>query len=371
MSKQKKEKIFVTRSSIPTIEEYMEEIRPVFESHWLTNAGAKHEELREKLIKYLKTPNLALTVNGHMAIEIALQMLGLDHGEVITTPFTFVSTTNAIVRMGMKPVFCDIKEDDYTMDPSKIESLITRDTVAILPVHVYGNICDVEAIDAIAKKHGLKVIYDASHTFGEELNGVGVGNFGDASTFSFHATKVYNTVEGGAIACHSKEEADRVRIIRDFGIVDEEHTSEIGPNAKMNEFAAAMGLCNLRHVDDWIDERRDAYEYYMEKLEGIRGIKLNRVKPGLKSNYAYFPIMVDEAEYGESRDSLFERLGKADISARKYFYPLITELEGYSDKFDAKETPVALKMSNEVMTIPMYAGLKHEDIDRIVEVIRK
>ncbi|XME01234.1 DegT/DnrJ/EryC1/StrS family aminotransferase [Lachnospiraceae bacterium C1.1] len=365
------DKIFVTKSSIPSIEEYIEEIRPVFESHWLTNAGAKHEELREKLKKYMKIPNLALTVNGHLAIEIALQMLGLDHGEVITTPFTFVSTTNAIVRMGMKPVFCDIREDDYTMDPERIEALITPETVAIMPVHVYGNICDVDAIEEIAKKHGLKVIYDASHTFGEEYKGVGVGNFGDAATFSFHATKVFNTVEGGAVACHSDEEEDRIRIIRDFGIVDEEHTTEIGPNAKMNEFAAAMGLCNLRHVDGWIEERRDAYEYYMSELEGVKGIRLNKIREGVKANYAYFPIIVDEKEYGESRDALFERLKSADILARKYFYPLVSKLESYSKDYDASKTPIALKMSEEVMTLPLYAGLSHEDIDRIVKVIRK
>ncbi len=365
------EKIYVTRSSIPSIEEYIEEIKPVFESHWLTNAGPKHEELRESLKKYLKTPNLALTVNGHLAIEVALQMLGLDHGEVITTPFTFVSTSNAIVRMGMKPVFCDIREDDYTMDASKIEALITPETVAILPVHVYGNICDTEAIEAIAKKHGLKVIYDASHTFGEELNGVEVGNFGDASTLSFHATKVYHTIEGGAVVCHSQEEEDRVRIIRDFGIVDEEHTNEIGPNAKMNEFAAAMGICNLRHVDAWIEERRDAYEYYIEQLTDVKGIRLNKIAEGLKSNYAYFPIIVDEEEYGESRDELFKRLAAADIMARKYFYPLVTELESYSSDYDAKETPIALKISCQVMTIPLYAGLSHEDIDRIVKVIKR
>ena len=365
------DKIFVTRSSIPTIEEYIEEIKPVFESHWLTNAGPKHEELRESLKKYLKTPNLALTVNGHLAIEVALQMLGLDHGEVITTPFTFVSTTNAIVRMGMKPVFCDIREDDYTIDASKIEALITDETVAILPVHVYGNICDVEAIEAIAKKHDLKVIYDASHTFGEEINGRGVGNFGDASTFSFHATKVYNTIEGGAVVCHSQAQEDRVRIIRDFGIVDEEHTNEIGPNAKMNEFAAAMGLCNLRHVDEWIEERRDAYEYYIEQLSGVKGIRLNRIAEGLKSNYAYFPIIVDEAEYGESRDELFKRLGEADIMARKYFYPLVSELDSYSKDYDSSKTPIARKMSYAVMTLPLYAGLSHEDIDRIVKVIKR
>ena len=365
------DKIFVTRSSIPAIEEYMEEIKPVFESHWLTNAGAKHEELREKLKKYLKIKNLALTVNGHLAIEVALQMLGLNKGEVITTPFTFVSTTNAIVRMGMKPVFCDIKEDDYTIDPSKIEALIGPETVAILPVHVYGNICDTEAISAIAKKHGLKVIYDASHTFAEEINGVGVGNFGDASTFSFHATKVYNTIEGGAVACHSEEEEARIKIIRDFGIVDEEHTTEIGPNAKMNEFAAAMGLCNLRHVDAWIEERREAYEYYMEQLSDVDGIRLNRVRDGIKSNYAYFPIIVDEEKYGESRDRLFERLDDAGICARKYFYPLVSELQSYSSDYDAKETPIALRMSHEVMTLPLYAGLGREDIDRIVRVIKR
>ncbi len=365
------DKIFVTRSSIPSLEEYVEEIRPVFESHWLTNAGKKHEELTEKLKKYMEVPYLQLLVNGHMALEIAFDMLGLKSGEVITTPFTFVSTTNAIVRSGLKPVFCDIREDDYTMDASKIEALITPETVAIMPVHVYGNICDVEAIEAIAKKHGLKVIYDASHTFGEKKNGIGVASFGDASTFSFHATKVFNTIEGGALVCRSQEEEDRIKILRDFGIVTEEITTDIGGNAKMNEFAAAMGLCNIRHVDDWILQRKEAYEYYQKKLSGIKGIRLHHVQEGVQSNYAYFPIIVNEDEYGETRDQLFERLLKADICARKYFYPMVTELDSYKKDYDASETPIALAMSHRVMTLPMYAELSHEDIDRIVAVIRK
>ncbi|MCR5776632.1 MAG: DegT/DnrJ/EryC1/StrS family aminotransferase [Lachnospiraceae bacterium] len=365
------DKIFVTRSSIPSLDEYMEEIRPVFENHWLTNAGAKHNELRDKLKKYLGVDNLELLVNGHMALEIALEMFGLRSGEVITTPFTFVSTTNAIVRQGLKPVFCDVNDDDYTIDVSKIEELITPETVAIMPVHVYGNICDVDAIEAIAKKHGLKVIYDASHTFGEKYKGRGVADLGDASTFSFHATKVYNTVEGGAIACHSDELEQSIRVIRDFGIVDEETTTMVGPNAKMNEFAAAMGLCNLRHVDSWIAERKEAYDYYMEKLDGVKGIRLNRYHEGIEPNYAYFPIIVDENEYGESRDELYARLQKADIYARKYFYPLVSELDSFNKEYDAKETPVALRLSKEVMTLPMYAGLSKEDIDRIVEVIIK
>ena len=365
-----REKIFVTRSSIPSIEEYMEEIRPVFDSCWLTNAGAKHNELRDRLKNYLGIDNFELVVNGHMALEIALDMFGLKEGEVITTPFTFVSTTNAIVRQGLKPVFCDVNPEDYTMDASKIEALITDKTVAIMPVHVYGNICDTEAIEAIAKKHDLKVIYDASHTFGEKYKGRGVAALGDASTFSFHATKVYNTVEGGAIACHSPELEGRIRVIRDFGIVDEETTTDIGPNAKMNEFAAAMGLCNLRHVDAWIAERKEAYDYYLEKLDGIKGIRLNRYKDGIEPNYAYFPIIVDEKEYGESRDELFERFKKSDIYARKYFYPLVSELDSYKNEHDAKDTPVALRLSQEVMTLPMYAGLTREDIDRIAEVIK-
>ncbi|MBQ7725436.1 MAG: DegT/DnrJ/EryC1/StrS family aminotransferase [Lachnospiraceae bacterium] len=367
-------RINVTRSSMPTLEEYTKEIEGLFESHWLTNAGAKHEELKEKLRDYLGVNALALTVNGHMALELALQLLDLpEGGEVITTPFTFVSTTHAIVRSGLKPVFTDIRRDDCTMDPELIEEKITPNTVAVMPVHVYGNLCDVKHIEEIASKHGLKVIYDAAHTFGERLNvdgeWKGSGSFGDLSCFSFHATKVYNTIEGGAVCCNTEEEAERIAVLRDFGILDEETITDIAPNAKMNEFSAAMGLCNLRHVDKEIARRKKVNDLYRERLSGVKGIRLCPERSDVKSNYAYFPIFIDRDSYGMSRDELFERLKENSIGARKYFYPMITELDCYKNLYDSGETPVAHEAAEEVMTIPMYADLPEEDVERITGIL--
>lgn len=369
-------RILVTRSSMPTLEEYTKEIEELFESHWLTNAGKKHEELKDRLRDYLGVNALALTVNGHMALELALQLLNLPGGgEVITTPFTFVSTTHAIVRSGLKPVFTDIRKDDCTMDPDLIEEKITDKTVAIMPVHVYGNMCDVKRIGEIASAHGLKVIYDAAHTFGERLNvdgeWRGSGSFGDLSCFSFHATKVYNTIEGGAVCCNTEKEADRITVLRDFGIRDEETITDIAPNAKMNEFSAAMGLCNLRHVDEEIAKRKRVSGLYRERLSDVEGIRLCPERNDVKCNYAYFPVFIDRDIYGMSRDGLFERLKENGIGARKYFYPMITELDCYRDLYDSSETPVALKAAEEVMTIPMYAGLSEEDVERIAGVIRR
>lgn len=247
------ERVNVTRSLLPSLEEYIEEISSMWETHWLTNMGEKHQRLEKQLKEYLDVPDITLMSNGHMALELILQALDLT-GEVITTPFTFASTTHAIVRNNLKPVFCDISEDDFTIDVEKIESLITDKTSAILPVHVYGNICQVEEIQRIADKYGLKVIYDAAHTFGETWKGQGIGTFGDASTFSFHATKVFNTIEGGAVCYHDEEIGAKLYKLKNFGIKNEEVVDGIGANAKMNEFQAAMGICNLRHVDEEIEK---------------------------------------------------------------------------------------------------------------------
>lgn len=361
--------IKVTRSSMPTLDEYVDEIKDLWDSHWLTNAGEKHERLRELLRQYLGVRHIALFTNGHMAIELALQALGLTKGEVITSPFTFVSTTHAIVRSGLTPVFCDIDPTDFTIDASKIENLITDRTVAVLPVHVYGNICDIEKIQDIADRHGLKVIYDAAHTFGETCKGRGVGTYGDVSCFSFHATKVYNTIEGGA-ACFSDDALDdRLAQLRDFGIVDEEIVSYVGPNAKMHEFSAAMGICNLRHVDDEIAKREKVCERYRERLGGISGIQLNPIQKDVKPNYAYFPAVFDESVFGAARDEIFDALKKNGIGARKYFYPITTELDCYNTKYDSSETPEALRISKRVLTLPMYADLDLTDVDRICDII--
>ena len=363
------DRINVTRSSMPPLDEYVEEIRELWDSHWLTNAGAKHERLRAMLKEYMGVTHLELFTNGHMAIELSLAAMGLTSGEVITTPFTFVSTTHAIVRSGLTPVFCDIKRDDYTIDADKIEELITDRTVAILPVHVYGHICDMEKIGEIADRHNLKVIYDAAHTFGETYKGLGIGAYGDVSCFSFHATKVYNTIEGGA-ACYKDPSLDaKLAQIRDFGIVDEETVSYTGPNAKLHEFSAAMGICNLRHVDSEIEKRGRVYERYMKRLKGVKGIGLSPVQKDVKPNFAYFPVVFDETEFGLSRDEVFELLNENNIGARKYFYPITSALDCYKDRYDANETPVALETSRRVLTLPMYADLPLETVDRICDII--
>ena len=268
------EKILVTQSSMPPYEEYIEAIKPLWESHWLTNMGTYHKELEEELKQYLGVPELSLMVNGHMALEMAIQAFDFpEDSEVITTPFTFVSTTHAIVRNRLKPVFCDVKMSDGTIDETKIEDLITEKTVAIVPVHVYGNVCNVEAIQEIADKYNLKVIYDAAHAFGVKYKGVGIGNYGDASVFSFHATKVFNTIEGGAVAFSDHKIYEKLYNLKNFGIRGEELVVAVGANAKMNEFAAIMGLCNLKYLNHAMEERKMKDAYYREKLRQIQGIQ--------------------------------------------------------------------------------------------------
>lgn len=284
-------KILVTRSSMPELQEYINEIKSIWDTHWLTNMGVKHQELQKNLIDYMGVEQIELLTNGHMALELSMQAFNLE-GEVITTPFTFASTTHAIVRNGLKPVFCDIDPITFTMDPSKIEKLITDKTSAIVPVHVYGNICNIEEIDRIAKKYGLKVIYDAAHTFGETYKGKGIGTFGDASCFSFHATKVFNTIEGGCVCYHDEEFGRALYKLKNFGIRNEEIVDGVGANAKMNEFCAAMGLCNLRHVDEEIAKRKTVVERYREHLENVEGIQLSPIQENVESNYAYFPVIL-------------------------------------------------------------------------------
>ncbi|MCR5686507.1 MAG: DegT/DnrJ/EryC1/StrS family aminotransferase [Lachnospiraceae bacterium] len=361
-------RINVTRSSMPSFEEYAEAIRPLWESAWLTNMGPYHEELAKRLGEYLKVPNVSLFVNGHMALEMTLQAMELS-GEVITTPFTFASTTHAIVRNGLEPVFCDIDREKFTMDASKIEELITDRTCAIVPVHVYGCVCDVEEIERIAKRHGLKVIYDSAHAFGVEYKGRGIGTFGDASMFSFHATKVYNTIEGGAVTTDDAGLIDSLRKLKDFGIKDEETVDGIGANAKMNEFCAAMGLCNLRHVDEEIGKRRLVSERYRQHLGSIRGLQILPKQDGVRENYAYFPVVIDEKEFGSSRQDVADKLKENDIYVRKYFYPLTSRMQCYGDRFAAWHTPVADYVSERVLTLPMSASLTTDDVDRICGMI--
>ena len=361
-------KILVTRSSMPSMEEYIEEIRSIWDSHWLTNMGEKHKALQAELQKYMGVPAVELLTNGHMALELSLQAMNLQ-GEVITTPFTFASTTHAIVRNGLEPVFCDIDPETYTMDATQIERLITDRTCAILPVHVYGNVCNIEEIERIAHKYGLKVLYDAAHTFGETYKGQGIGNFGDASCFSFHATKVFNTIEGGAVCYRDPDMGRRLYELKNFGIHGPEEVDAVGANAKMNEFCAAMGLCNLRHVDEEIAKRRAVVERYREHLEGVDGLRLNVQQPEVRSNYAYFPVVFDENLFGASRNEVMDALAQNGIGARKYFYPLTNTFECFHGKYDVDATPVALHMAKRVLTLPLYADLSMEDVDRICKIV--
>ncbi len=346
---------------MPSYEEYCEEIKDLWESRWLTNMGVKHNQLKGSLCEYMDVKNIELFVNGHLALYVGLKALGLS-GEIITTPFTFASTTNAIVQAGCTPVYCDIK-DDYTIDEDKIEALITKKTVAILGVHVYGNICNVDAIDRIAKKHGLKVIYDAAHAFGVTYKGRGIGSYGDMSMFSFHATKVFHTIEGGCLTFNDGALTDSIAKERNFGVAGDELVC-FGTNAKMNEFQAAMGICNLRHIDDEIASRKVAFDRYMERLSSNNGIKLIEFPDGIVQNYAYFPILVKD------RDDIAKKLMDEGIVARKYFYPLVSENLEFKEDLTVF-TPKAVDASRKVLCLPLYAHLDIADVDKICDIILK
>lgn len=359
-------RINVTRSAMPPMEEYVEELKSLWDSHWLTNNGEKLQRLEGELRGYLHTPYLSLFTNGHMALEALLRAMKLS-GEVITTPFTFASTTHALVRCGLTPVFVDIDLDTYTLDADQVEAAITPRTCAILPVHVYGNLCDHAALKRIARRHGLKLIYDAAHAFGVSKDGVSAAEMGDAAMFSFHATKVFHTIEGGAIATGDAALFDALALERNYGIVDEETVLYAGGNAKMSEFQAAMGLCNLRHLQENIDERRHLVELYDALLENS-GLKLPAHQPGVTANYAYYPVGFT----GElSRDEACERLKAQDIYARKYFYPLVTDFDCYKalPGFDSALTPAAKLASAQVATLPLYPGLSDSDVEMICRIL--
>ena len=362
--------INVTRSSMPPFEEYCEEIRGLWDSRWLTNMGKKHQELERALGDYLGCEFLALHTNGHLALENLLEAFELK-GEIITTPFTFASTTHAITRCGCTPVFGDIDPLSFTLDPKGIEEKITEKTAAILPVHVYGNLCDVDAIAAIGEKYHIPVIYDAAHAFGVFRGGVSAASFGDAAMFSFHATKVFHSIEGGLAVCRDEETLRRLNDLKNFGIHGPEEVPYVGGNAKMNEFCAAMGLCNLRHLEQEIEKRRHVVEHYRARLEGVPGLQLNPVQEGVRSNNAYFPVVFDG--FRMTRDEVFARLAEQKINARKYFYPLTNSFACYAGKpgFDPALTPVAAHMADRVLTLPLYADLAGEDVDRICDIILK
>ena len=362
------EKILVTRSSMPPFEEYVEMIKGLWDSHWLTNMGEYHKAFEEQLRDFCDVEQVSLMVNGHMALEMAIQTMNFPKGsEVITTPFTFISTTHAIIRNGLIPVFCDVK-DDYTIDESKIEDLITEKTVAIVPVHVYGNICNVEAIDKIAYKYDLKVIYDAAHAFGETYKGKNVATFGDASIFSFHATKVFNSIEGGCVCCHSKEMYDKLYNLKNFGIHSEELVVDVGANAKMNEFSAAMGLCNLKHLPEEIEKRRQVASWYRELLGEIDEIKINQVDEDTEYNYAYFPVLCETAEM---RNVLYGGLRKANIYSRKYFYPITADAACFKNKYRKLELVKARNFAERILVLPLYAELSEECVKVICDKIKE
>lgn len=360
--------INVTRSSMPAFDEYVEEIKELWDSRWLTNSGVKHQELEKNMQEYLQVPNITFFANGHLALESIIDSMELT-GEVITTPFTYASTTQAIVRNGLTPIFCDIEPNFYTIDVNKLETLITDKTSAILPVHVYGNVCDYKAINKIAHKYNLKVIYDAAHAFGVDVDGIGIGNIGDASMFSFHATKVFHTIEGGGVAYQDHGLKCKLDAWKMFGMQGKEDAESIGTNAKMTEFQAAMGLCNLRHLNHEIANRKAVVKKYSEMLSNVEGIKLCPVQNNVKPNYAYFPVYFDKKKYGKDRDEVIRVLAEYNIFARKYFYPLTSSFSAYKDKFIIQETPVAEDVSTNILTLPLYADLALGDVEKICNII--
>ena len=363
------DRINVTRSSMPDFKEYCDEIRELFESHWLTNMGVKHIRLQAALENYLDVKHLTLYTNGHLALEHILSAYNFPKGsEVITTPFTFASTTHAIVRSGLVPVFCDINDEDYTIDTLKIEKLITDKTCAIMPVHVYGNVCDVDKIQAIADRYDLKVIYDAAHAFGVIYNGKGIAAYGDASMFSFHATKVFNTVEGGALCYSDNALISKLDALKNFGLTESGDCEYVGANAKMSEFHAAMGVCNLRHVSAEIAKRALVVERYRQHLSNVDGIKLCKPKKNVVENHAYFPVIFD-GKY--SRDDIYQKLAEHNIIARKYFYPLTNSFECYKNypTAGAEKTPIADYIAQRVLCLPLYSDLSIDVVDKICGII--
>lgn len=370
-------RILVTRSSMPPLKEYVDEIAPLWESRWLTNMGAEHGKLEAALKERLRVGNLALFTNGHSALECVLEAMGLPKGgEVVTTPFTFASTTHAIVRKGLTPVFADVRPSDLTFDPEAVEAAITPRTCAIIPVHVYGNLCDVDALADIAERHGLALVYDAAHAFGVERRNPATGewesaaSFGDASMFSFHATKVFNTIEGGCVCFRDSLLYDVLNQWKNFGITGPEDVEHVGGNAKMNEFCAAMGVCNLRYLDGEIAKRKAVAERYWENLENVPGLTAFRPAEGVRHNYAYLPVLFDPQAFGATRDDVFDALAAEGIGARKYFYPLVSDFACYRSVYSSDRTPVAKRAAERVLTLPMFADLALSDVDRICAIVK-
>jgi hypothetical protein len=364
--------ITVTSPLLPSLDEFMPYLQDIWNRKWLTNNGHYHQELEKALCEYLKVPYISLFTNGTLPLICALQALRIT-GEVITTPYSFVATTHSLWWNGIKPIFVDIDPVTCNIDPNKIEAAITPKTTAIMPVHVYGKPCDTERIQAIADKYGLKVIYDAAHAFGVEVSGKSVLEAGDMSTLSFHATKVFNTIEGGALVCQDEKTKKRIDYLKNFGFADEVTIVAPGINGKMDELRSAYGLLNLRQVDAAIDARRQIAIKYREALRGIDGISFMEDIPDVRHNYSYFPIFVDAGRYGMTRNELYFKMKKQNVLGRRYFYPLISEFSAYRGLESAKpeNLPVAHQVAENVICLPMYPELDNTDINRILEQIIK
>lgn len=364
--------ITVTSPLLPNLNEFHEMLKEIWDSKWITNNGSFHKQLEAELAKYLKVPYVSLFTNGTLPLITALQALRIT-GEVITTPYSFVATTHSLWWNGIKPVFVDIDPSTGNIDPDKIEAAITPKTTAIMPVHVYGKPCDTERIQAIADKYGLKVIYDAAHAFGVEVNGESILNAGDMSTLSFHATKVYNTVEGGALIMHDEKIKKRIDYLKNFGFASETEVVAPGINSKMDEIRAAYGLLNLKQVDASIEARHQVAIQYREALRPVEGITFMDDMPGVKHNYSYFPIFVDAEKYGMTRDELYFKMKEQNVLGRRYFYPLISEFSTYRGLPSAnpENLPNAHKMADSVICLPMHHELCRKDIIRILKCIQK
>ena len=367
-----KEIITVTSPLLPDLEEFHDLLKEIWASKWITNNGSFHQQLEKELAAYLKVPYLSLFTNGTLPLITALQALHVK-GEVITTPYSFVATTHSIWWNGLQPVFADIDPKTCNLDPEKIESAITRNTTAIMPVHCYGKPCDIKGIQEVADKYGLKVIYDAAHAFGLEVDGESILNAGDMSTLSFHATKVYNTVEGGALVMHDEKMKRRVDYLKNFGFKNEVEVVAPGINSKMDEIRAAYGILALRKVDEAIQARRAVAVQYRQGLKDVPGISFFEDMPGVKHNYSYFPIFVDAEEYGMTRDELYLKLKENNVIGRRYFYPLISTFGTYRGlaSADPKNLPVATRMADSVICLPMHHELSEDDLRRTLDIIRR
>lgn len=365
--------ILVTSPLLPDLTDFNKYLEQIWESKWITNNGSFHQQLEKALAEYLGVEYISLFTNGTLPLITALQALGLTKGEVITTPYSFVATTHSIWWNGLTPVFVDVEPSTGNIDPEKIEAAITEKTVAIMPVHVYGQPCDNERIETIAKKHGLRVIYDAAHAFGVRKYGESVLKWGDMSTLSFHATKVFGTIEGGALVCHSAEMKHQIDNLKNFGFRGEVTVEAPGINGKMDEIRAAFGLLNLQQVDAAIDRRHEVANRYREVIDQIEGLSYLKEQPGVRYNYGYFPIFVDEAKYGISRDALYAKMQEQKVFGRRYFYPLISTFEPYRTYSSATSSnlPNATRMADEVLCLPMHHALSNEDVERVVNCILK